>query len=107
MMSDDTTAIFFNILVDGQEVLVRYQADWLSLPELGCRYARLEFRSPHTPPRRIPLAREGSVGRFVPMADVEAFRCPQEYACELAAWLMRSGGQPTDEDDDNEQLSLL
>jgi hypothetical protein len=107
MMSDDSTAITFSIVVDGQEVRVRYQADWLSLPELGCRYARIEFTSPHTPRRRIPLAAGGSVGPFVPMANVEAFDCPQQYARELADWMMRGNGRPPEDDNDDDQLSLF
>jgi hypothetical protein len=38
-----------------------------------------EFRSPHEPPRRIPISETGYRSHFAPMDDVEASTSPQEY----------------------------
>ena len=112
-MSDSSNAITFTIVLDSQEMLVRYRPDWISHSEYGLRYGHIEFRSPHQPPRRIPVSETGYLSHYPPMEHVEAFADPQDYARELAHALQHRR-QPRDDDDteadaepDEQQLSLL
>jgi hypothetical protein len=50
--------VTFTLTVEAQEMIVQYQADWM--PDMG----HFEFRSPHEPPRRIPLSETGYSERY-------------------------------------------
>jgi hypothetical protein len=105
-MNNATPAITFTLVLDGQEIRIRYQPDWISFPELGVRYGHVEFSSPHVPRRRIPVSDSGYRSHFAPMAEIEACATPEEYAREIAGMLMRRKGPPPDDGDD-EQLALF
>jgi hypothetical protein len=64
-----------------------------------------EFRSPHEPPRRIPISETGYRSHFAPMEDVEASTSPQEYAHELVLAHLSSRRPARNEERD--QLSLF
>jgi hypothetical protein len=105
-MNNATPAITFTLVLDGQEMRICYQPDWISFPELGVRYGQVEFSSPHEPRRRIPVSETGYRSHFAPMAEIEACASPEEYAHEIARTLMRRKGPPLDDGED-EQLALF
>lgn len=74
----------FRIVIEAQEMSVSYQPRWMA------EMAKFEFRSPHRPPRRIPLSETGYLSHFVPMREVEAAKSPQDFAREEALALLRS-----------------
>jgi hypothetical protein len=89
----------FTIIVDAQEMLVDYQPHWMT--DMG----HFQFRSPHGPPRPIPVSETGYRSHFAAMADVEAAANPQDFAREVALDLLRS--ERSADDDDEGQLSLF
>jgi hypothetical protein len=64
-----------------------------------------EFRSPHEPPRRIPLSETGYRSHFASMEDVESASSPQDYARGVVLGFLGFRGKTTCEDRD--QLSLI
>jgi hypothetical protein len=74
----------FKIVVEAQEMVVDYRPNWM--PDCG----QFEFRSPHKPPRRIPVSQTGYRSHFAPMEDVEASESPQQYARDIALEFLRS-----------------
>ena len=64
----------FTLVVEAQEMIVKYTPDWMV--DMG----QFEFRSPHRPPRRIPVSETGYRSHFASMEDVEASSSPQDYA---------------------------
>jgi hypothetical protein len=91
--------VTFTITIDAQEMRVDYKPHWM--PDLG----HFEFRSPHEPPRPIPISETGYRSEFAPMADVEAAASPQDFAREVALDLLRSETSTAGEDEG--QLSLF
>jgi hypothetical protein len=74
----------FTLVVDAQEIVVDYQPHWMT--DVG----HFEFRSPHEPPRRIPISATGYKSYFAPMEEVDAASSPQDYAREIVLAIMRS-----------------
>ena len=78
----------FRLIVEGQEMHVSYEANWWGgeFP-----HGHFEFRSPHEPPRRIPVSETGYLSHFAPMADIETYPSAEEFAhAFVAAFLDRS-----------------
>jgi hypothetical protein len=73
-MSRKPKKIRFTLTVEAQEMVVDYQPHWLK--DVG----HFEFRSPHQPPRRIPVSETGYRSHFGDMDEIEAMDSPQEYA---------------------------
>ncbi len=71
-------------------MIVSYQANWM--PGVG----HFEFRSPHEPPKRIPVSETGYRSLFAPMEEIAAFDSPQDYAREAALSMLRK--RPADND---------
>jgi len=88
----------FRVVIDAQEIAVVYKPNWT--PDT----AHFEFRSPHRPPRRIPISETGYLSHFAEMAEVKSFASPQEYAREAALSLLR---QRMKNPPDSRQLSLF
>jgi hypothetical protein len=80
----------FRISVEAQPVVVHYQPNRLG--DMG----HFEFRSPHRPPRRIPLSKSGYLSHYAAMEDVKAAKTPQEFAREEALALLRSSRRAWD-----------
>jgi hypothetical protein len=80
----------FRISVEAQEMVVSYRP--YRFADLG----HFEFRSPHRPPRRIPLNKSGYLSHYAPMEDVKAAKSPQEFAREEALALLRSSRRACD-----------
>jgi hypothetical protein len=76
--------ITFTLTVESQEMIVQYQADWM--PDMG----HFEFRSPHEPPRRIPVSETGYRSHFAAMEDVVASSSPQDYARDFVVSQIRT-----------------
>ena len=74
----------FRISVEAQEMVVSYRPYGFS------DYGHFEFRSPHKPPRRIPLSKSGYLSHYAAMEDVKAAKSPQDFAREEALALLRS-----------------
>jgi hypothetical protein len=72
----------FRISVEAQEMTVSYR------PHRFGDMGQFEFRSPHKPPRRIPISETGYYCHFAPMEDVEAAKSPQYFAREAALALL-------------------
>jgi hypothetical protein len=73
----------FIITVEAQPMVVSYQP-------LRSGYGHFEFRSPHKPPRRIPVSETGYHSYFASIEDVKEARSPQDFAREFASALLRS-----------------
>ncbi len=80
----------FTITVEAQEMVVSYRP--YRFADLG----HFEFRSPHGPPRRIPLSKSGYLSHYAAMEDVKAAKTPQEFAREEALALLRSSRRAWD-----------
>jgi hypothetical protein len=72
----------FKISVEAQEMTVSYH------PRRMGDMGQFEFRSPHKPPRRIPISETGYYCHFAPMEDVNAAKSPQVFAREAALALL-------------------
>jgi hypothetical protein len=92
-------AITFTLVVEAQEMIVDYQPNWMA--DTG----HFEFRSPHEPPRRIPISETGYRSHFAPMEDVEASSSPQDHARDVVLAHLRSR-RPT-RSEDRDQLPLF
>jgi hypothetical protein len=73
----------FKISVEGQEMLVEYEPDWME------GTAQFQFRSPHKPARRIPVSETGYRSHFACMEDIEDAESPQAYARLYALSVIR------------------
>jgi hypothetical protein len=87
----------FTITVEAQPMVVSYQP-------LKSGFGHFEFRSPHEPPRRIPVSDTGYHSYFASMRIVKASRSPQDFAREVAFALLRS---KQSRPEDPRQLSLF
>src|SRR5690349_21260601 len=76
--------ITFSLVVEAQEMIVEYHPNWLD--DSGM----FEFRSPHEPPRRIPISETGYRSHFAETHEVEAAGSPQDYAREVVLAHLRS-----------------
>jgi hypothetical protein len=74
----------FRIVLEAQEMVVSYKPRWFT------DMAKFEFRSPHKPPRRIPISGTGYLCHFVPMREVELAESPQDLARAEAKDLFRA-----------------
>lgn len=92
-------AVRFTLIVEAQTMLVTYKPHWMR--DTG----HFVFRSPHRPPRRIPVSTTGYLSHFASMDDVKAARSPKAYARQvvLGALASRRARRP----DDDDQLSLF
>ena len=73
----------FKIVVEAQEMSVSYQPRWMGT------WAKFEFKSPHKPPRRIPVSETGYRCHYVSMREVDAAKSPREFARDEARDLLR------------------
>jgi hypothetical protein len=73
----------FTITVEAQPMVVSYQP-------LRSGYGHFEFRSPHKPPRRIPVSETGYHSYFASIEDVKEARSPKDFAREFAFAMLRS-----------------
>jgi hypothetical protein len=74
----------FTLTVEAQPMVVSCEPHWMR--DVG----HFEFRSPHKPPRRIPVSETGYRSYFASMADVEEAKSPQEFAREFVRAVLRS-----------------
>jgi hypothetical protein len=74
----------FTITVESQPMAVSYKPRWMG------DMAIFEFRSPHRPPRRIPVSETGYRSHYASMEEVEAAKSPQDFALEEARAILRS-----------------
>jgi hypothetical protein len=88
----------FRIILEAQEMVVSYEPNWMA------DMAHFEYRSPHKPPRRIPVSETGYLSHFASMDEVAAAKSPQEFAREEARHLLRSQCRCPE---DSRQLSLF
>jgi hypothetical protein len=95
--------ITFTIVIEAQEITVDYRARWMT------GYGHFEFRSPHEPPRPIPVSETGYRSYFAAMEDVELWASPQDFAHEVALRLLQSRrtGNHEDHEEERNQLSLF
>jgi hypothetical protein len=66
-------------------MVVKYRPHWMG------DMAMLEFRSPHKPPRRIPVSETGYRSHYVPREEVEAASSVQDFARDEALAILQSG----------------
>lgn len=96
--------LHFRLTVEAQEMLVDYTPYWM---EGGDPLGHFEFRSPHQPPRRIPVSETGYRSHFAPMPDIEAEVSPQEYARLVALAFIRRVPAAAARSEDADQLALF
>jgi hypothetical protein len=94
----------FKLTIEAQEMLVDYTPDYFTGSDPT---ALIEFRSPHQPPRRIPVSATGYRSHFAPMSAVEAEPSPEEYARVAALTFMRCAMKKPERDADHEQPTLF
>ena len=70
----------FRLVIEAQEMIVTFEPNW---SEGEFAFGHFEFRSPHEPPRRIPVSETGYRSHFAPMDEVRAAASPKDYAREL------------------------
>ena len=90
----------FKISVEAQEMTVSYRPH--EFGDMG----QFEFRSPHKPPRRIPISETGYYCHFAPMEDVAAAKSPQAFAREAALALL-PWRRTTKKDQEGSELPLF
>jgi hypothetical protein len=95
-----TRKLRFRLTVEGQEMVVDYQPHWMK--DTG----HFEFRSPHNPPRRIPVSETGYRSHFGGMDEIEAADSPQDYARMVVLGQLR-GASKAQRDTAEDQLSLF
>jgi len=93
--------VTFTIVVEAQEMLVEYEH-----VTQGCMsgLGQFIFRSPHEPPRRIPISETGYRSHFANMEDVEASPSPQNYARDFVINELRASLR---REDDHNELPLF
>jgi hypothetical protein len=92
--------LHFRLTVEAQEMMVDYQPHWMA------GTGHFEFRSPHQPPRRIPVSETGYRSHFADMDDIEAVDSPQEYARKIVLAFLR-GERKAPVEARDEQLALF
>jgi hypothetical protein len=91
----------FELVIDGQRMLVDYEPNWMV--DMG----HMEFRSPHTPARRIPVSETGYRSHFGAMEEIEAEATPQDYARLAALAIIRQKAIRRVEQEESDQLTLF
>ncbi len=92
----------FALTIDAQEMNVTFWPDYIS----GfAPHAMIEFRSPHEPPRRIPVSETGYRSYFAPKHEIEAAPSVEEYIRAVAVALIARESSRVAEDTD--QLPLF
>jgi hypothetical protein len=94
----------FKLTIAAQDMLVDYTPDYLTGSDPT---ALFEFRSPHQPPRRIPVSATGYRSHFAQMSAVEAEPSPEEYARAAALAFIRCAMKKPARDADDEQPTLF
>lgn len=74
--------IKFNLIFEGQEVIVKYNPDYFT------GFDHFEFISPYNPKRHIPLSKSGYCSHFAPRWEVESAPCIEAYVYELMTLLV-------------------
>lgn len=97
------TTVEFSIMVEGQQMLVRYCAYYFRYGDYAIGH--LEFFSPHEPIRRIPISDTGYRSHFAEMVEIESFARVDEYA--VAVVMAHRSDREQLEDDDDVQGSLF
>jgi hypothetical protein len=78
----------FTITLRGQEVRVEYTARYFTEMD------HFAFRSPHEPPRPIPVSETGYLSEFANVAEVKAAGGPEAYALKYAEAEMAQQKRP-------------
>jgi len=94
----------FLLSVEGQEMLVSYEPYW---SDGEFPVGHFEFRSPHEPPRRIPVSETGYRSHFAAMADIEAYESAETYARLLVEATLDRAPKNKSRSSDNDQLKLF
>jgi hypothetical protein len=94
----------FRLVVEAQEMIVSYEPNW-SEGEFACGH--FEFRSPHEPPRRIPVSETGYRSHFAPMAEIESYTDPEQYARAFVLACLSRSEKANRRLPGNRQLSLF
>ena len=87
----------FRIVIDAQEMIVRYEPNWLD-----GNNGHFEFMSPFDPPRRTVLSETGYHSHFAPMDAIRTFKSPEDYARAFVTSIVESRRKPA-----HGQLSLF
>ena len=95
--------ITFNITIDGQEMVVRYNPLYSTI----AGYAHFEFLSPHNPRRRIPVSATGYLSHFLPLYRVEAAPSVEAYARAIALAFSTAKKSNMDDEENGSQLDLF
>ena len=95
--------ITFKITIDGQEMVVRYNARYCTI----ANYAHFEFLSPHNPRRRIPVSATGYLSHFLPLHRVEAAPSVEAYARAIALAFSTAQKSNMDDEENGSQLDLF
>lgn len=69
--------VTFRLTVEWQEMIVTFEPDGGTD---GFPMGQFTFRSPHEPPRRIPVSETGYFSHFAPMEEVSSYESPKAYA---------------------------
>ena len=85
-------------------MIVSYEPNW-SDGEFACGH--FEFRSPHEPPRRIPLSETGYRSHFAPMSEIAQYAKPEDYALEFVRACLDTATKTGDRTPSPDQLSLF
>jgi hypothetical protein len=95
--------VHFPLVIDCQEMRVTYTPDW-SDGEFAAGH--FEFRSPHKPPRRIPVSETGYLSHFAAMTRIQEAETPEAYARSFTEATIGLFGKRR-KNDDRRQLSLF
>ena len=93
--------VAFRLVVEAQEMLVEYEPNW-SDGEFACGH--FEFKSPHTPPRRIAISETGYQSHFAPMAEIEAYESPEAFARAYVESVLNASQKGKSRTTDRKQL---
>ena len=69
--------ITYRLTVEWQEMIVEFKPDGATT---GFPMGQFTFRSPHEPPRRIPVSETGYRTHFAPMEEINSHKSPKAYA---------------------------
>jgi hypothetical protein len=69
--------ITYRLTVEWQEMIVEFKPDGATT---GFPMGQFTFRSPHEPPRRIPVSETGYRTHFAPMEEINSYKSPKAYA---------------------------
>jgi hypothetical protein len=98
MTQQPRTRQSFSLTFDSQQMSVTFT------PYRFSNYGHIEFRSPHMPPRRIPVSETGYRSHFAPMDEIEEAPNLETYAEALARALISQGRK---RQDDESQFGLF